>query len=699
MISQEQAKRRAFIMDRASKMQKAKELYSFHWANFEKIFKMIQEGRTGEDEWRADLPDTWAFATIKTAQSAFVDSKVIPTIIRHEDDPSSKATDLKDLYVDVAEKGNLDQELYFTRLDTFKLGNGFTKTIYIKDSRKVWNIERFDPKTNEFKWKEKTINDFDDPKTIRVSPYLILKDDLARANWNTVRDLIELEVMGRDDAERLYPDINFDSDVPATTYLLQTLKATASVKISDTNPGAGIRGTEFQNINYTFFSPGFDWSNEVVEILHYWNRVQDTYEILINGFPAKVKTKKNPSPIPYIHKQIPYTHYMYSPYGGDEAWGAGIIEIGRAEIKALKLHREMMSDRQKVSLFSPAFSDINDEIDQKVMKLKPLSIIRTKGGVPKQYQIPGITTADLALQDRYESSYKRATGIDERILGVEAQGSRMTATEVSFLREAALKRLREFAFLYKNALLQGEIRFKLSLFKQYYSSPIAREPKVKSDKGVRNLINQFKEFKVRIGNVYVNKEVGPNFFQGEVDVDLDLQLLLPMTQAQMVTMWSQILRDSVPFVQAGIIDISIKKVFENYVEALGTSYNALKEDKVANAVDMADAEHALFADSNSSANMKDVLPKGTQPPFLTEEHIMRHQELLDADIAIGDQERLRLSQHIKQDIENLKTQQVQTQGQGSGLAGLNPQTVQSVGGLSQAPQLNLTAPTAPAATL
>src|SRR3990167_973820 len=427
MITKEQKKRQQFIMKRASEMLLAKEKYSKEWPDYEKAFRMAMSSREGEDAWRADLPDTWNFATIKTAQAAFVDSKVIPTIIRHRDDPSSKASDLKDLYVDISEKGNQDQEIFYTRLDAFKLGNGFTKTIYFKDSRTIYDIEKFNPKTGEFKWKEKTINDFDDPKTIRVSPYLILKDDLARADWGTVRDLIELEVMGRDDAERLYPDINFD-DVPKTGDLLQQLKApkvNASITTSTTI------NEEFNNAKeYPFFAPGFDWSDDVVEIIHYWNRVEDSYEYLINSFPAKVKTPGKPSPIPYIHKQIPYTHYMYSPYSGHEAWAAGIIEIGRAEILALKQHREMMADRQKLSLFSPAFSDVNDEIDQKVLKLKPLSIIRTKGGAPKQWDIPGITTSDLALQDRYESSYKRATGIDERILGVESQGARMTATEV-----------------------------------------------------------------------------------------------------------------------------------------------------------------------------------------------------------------------------------------------------------------------------
>src|SRR3990167_6381163 len=225
MIPQEQIRRANYILARASSMSKVKEIYSRAWSDFEKSFKMIEEKRSGEDEWRASLPDTWSFATLKTAQAAFVDSKVVPTIIRHPDDLSSKAEDLRDLYTDISEKGNLDQELYFIRLDAFKLGNGYGKTIYVKDRRWVWDVEKFDPETGKFDWKKKEINDFDDPKTIRVSPYLILIDDLARADWNTVRDLIEVEVLGRDEAEARYGELADFTKVPKTTSLLQQLKA------------------------------------------------------------------------------------------------------------------------------------------------------------------------------------------------------------------------------------------------------------------------------------------------------------------------------------------------------------------------------------------------------------------------------------------------------------------------------------------
>ena len=686
MLKQNYINRANEILARASAMNRVKNIYSQSWADFEKSYKMVIEKRTGEDEWRASLPDTWSFATIKTAQSAFVESKVIPTVLSHPDDPSSKAEDLRDLYTDIAEKGNMDNELYFIRLDTFKLGNGYGKTIYVKDSRPIWEIERFDPDTGEFKWKKKIKNDFDDPKTLRVSPYLILIDDLARADWNTTRDLIEVEVMGRDEAEARYGHLADFKAIPQTTYLLEQLKASGGTQIAETD-GTGLRGTEFESLQkYQFFAPGFSWSNDVVEILHYWNKgimtpsgCLDSYEILINGYPIKVDLKNSPSPIPYIHKQLPYFHIPYSPYSGDEHYAAGIFEIGRAEARAIQLHREMMSDRQKLSLFSPAFSDVNDEIDQRMIKLKPLTVIRTKGGTPKYAQIPGVTTADLAIQDRYEASYKRAVGIDERVLGLESTGPRLTATEVSFLREAAMKRLREFLFLYKNALLHWEIKLKFSLFKQYYSSPLKRESKVKSDSGNRILKGKFKEFDVRTGsNVYVKKMVDPNFFEGEVDTDLDLQVLLPMTPAQMAAMWSQILRDAVPFAQAGIIDISLKKVWNRYVEALGTNPDSLKEDRETASIEMAEAEHNLFADKNTSKYMSEVLPNGTQPPYLTQSHILKHGELLDNDMETEDSEKKLLIAHIQKDIANLQLQQA---GQQQNLGALTPEALQGVGGI------------------
>lgn len=675
-------KRRDYLLERAEKMLKAREPYARFWPIAEQIYKMVSEKKKGEDEWRSTLPDTWAFATIKTAQSAFVDGKVIPTIIRHKDDPSSKAEDLRDLYSDISEKGNLDLELYFARLDAFKLGNGFLKTIYCKKPRTIWEIEKYNPKDDSFKWNKKTVNEFDDPKTFRVSPYLILVDDLAR--FNDYRDLIEIEVMGRDEAEEVYGNLVNFKEIEETTGLLSKVKAQATTQIAETD-GKGLRGTEFEGASqYHFFAPGFEWSDEYVEILHYWNHgmmspsgALDSYEILINGYPARVDTKADSKPIPYIHKRIPFTHIPYSPYSKDEFYAAGIIEIGLSETEALKKFREMMSDRQKISLFSPAFSDVNDEIDQKQLALKPLSIIRTKGGVPKQFNIPGITNSDLAIQDRHEMAYKRAVGVDERILGIESSGQTLTATEVSFIREAALKRLREFSFLYRNALLHGEIKLKFSLCKQYFSSPLSRESKVKGDKGTRILKARFKEFKVRTGNTYIKKTVSPNFFESEVDMDLDLQLLMPMTQAQLVTLWSQILRDSVPFVQAGIIDISFKKVYEKYVEALGSNIADLQENRLSSSIRMAESEHQLFANKETAKIMVETLPEGTPIEFLNEEHILKHNELLDGDVEIEDAERVLLLEHLKLDMQHLKSLQMQEKK----TAPVEPSAVSQVGGL------------------
>ena len=322
--NKDELKRAVDLLDRASRMKKSKDIYSVAWPEYEKIFKMVSESRTGEDKWRADLPDTWAFATIKTAQAAFVDSQVKPIVIRHEDDPKSKSDDIQDLYADIAEKGNLDLELYYARLDAFKLGNGYLQTVYTKDTRTIWEIKKFDPEKNEFEWKKKELDIFDDPKTVRVSPYLVLVDDLARADWNTVRDAFIIEVCGRDTAEARYGHLVDFTKITNTTVLIDQMIPTTPATVAETD-GTGLRGTEFEGLQkYHFFAPGFSWSDEVVEILHYWNvgiktpsGALDSYEILINGYPVQVDTKAKKSPIPYIHKQIPLTHIPYSPYSGD----------------------------------------------------------------------------------------------------------------------------------------------------------------------------------------------------------------------------------------------------------------------------------------------------------------------------------------------------------------------------------------------
>lgn len=661
-------------------MQVAKNEYSRNWATYEKIWKLFEEKRSGEDEWRESLPDTWLFATIKTAQAAFSDSKVLPIISRHEDEDQFKAKDRTDLYNDIAEKGDLDLELYYARLDAFKLGNGFLETVYVKDTRKVQEIKMFDPETNEFEYEEKEINDFDDPKTQRVSPYFMLVDEMARANWDTARDCIKIEVLGNDEAKRKYAsliggDEVWDKQIKThgeLTHALQDTQTSHVAQTADTNTG------NYKQLNAVRFFAPIEFAEDAIEILHYWDKIHDCYEIIANTEPIRVGTKKKPSPIPYISKQLPFTPIQYSPYSGDEFWAAGIIEIGLADSKAIKKHREMMSDRQKLSLFSPAFSDVNDEIDQKQLKLKPLSIIRTRGGVPKQFQIPGVTNGDFMLQDRHEASLKRAVGIDERVLGSGADSPRLTATEITFLREAALKRLKEFAtLLYRRALVR-EVKLKFKLFEQYYSSPFKQDERVSND-GVKRIKVLAKEFKVKTGeNIYIKKTINSSFFDGDIDVDIDMQTLLPMTDAQMLTVWAQVMRDVVPFAQAGLIDIDVEKVVTKYLEALRVNINSLRKDKNGDSVLMAEGEHRLFANENSSTKTLEILPEGTPPALLTPQHIKRHQELFETDDKIEEAQQRNLAAHIMKDVENLKKKMEQEAAQPQQI---NPLSLNQVGGM------------------
>ena len=483
----ERQDRMQYIFSRVEKMKQAKDNYSVNWPAYEKQWKMFDEGKSGEDSWRASLPDTWAYATVKTAQSAFLDSEVMPVFARREDEDSSKATDLRDLYIYISDKGDLKQELYYARLDAFKLGNGFLELAYVDDEREVHEVKSYDADTRKIEYEKKKVKDFDDPRATRVSPYLMFVDELCRANFNTARDCAKVEILGYEDAKRIYGKYveNWDKTITKSGVMKlaeRELAATSVGQLAQTAAESAIKDDRVKT--FRFFAP-IEVADDEVQILHYYNKIpDDTYEIIIQNVAVKVKTSQDPSPNPFIHKQLPFITLQYSPYSGDEFWAAGIIETIMAEVKALQQHREMMSDRQRLSLFSPAFADVNSEIDQRQLKLKPLQIIRTKGGVPRQFQIPGITNADLALKKDYEDAVKRVSGVDERLLGSVGGKSRMTATEISFIRESSLARLREFMFLYKQSLIR-EVRLMVKMFEQYYSSPLKREEIVKEYTGVK----------------------------------------------------------------------------------------------------------------------------------------------------------------------------------------------------------------------
>lgn len=669
----EETKRASYIITRATRMKAAKLLYSNRWTNYERIWKMLEDERPEDEKWRANLPDTFAYAAIKTAQSAFIDSEVIPVFSKNQDEDMMRASDMRDLYTDIARKGDLRMQLYLARLDAMKLGTAFLFTYYEKDTKIRWDIDSFDPATEKIVYKRNEVNEFDDPKTVRISPYLVLIDEQTRADFkSTCRDAIILEIISRDEAKLKYGylvggDEAFDERVPSTNNIRSVSAAEIGNRGVATTANNNTRDVR-ANI-YTFFAP-VELAEDMVEVMHYYcERPEDSYEILINGNAFQVKVPAQPSPIPYIHKKIPITPIRYSLYSGDEFWGAGIIEISYADVKASRENREMMNDRQRISLFSPVFSDVTDEIDQKLLKLKPLSVIRTRGGVPHQYKIPGITSGDLQISADLQASIKRATGIDENLLGGGAGSSqlhRYTATAVSFIRQMAFMRLKDFEFLYKMALTD-EVRLKLKLFEQYYASPLKAAPHLNED-GLNQLAVMAKEFSVATGDVYTRKKVSSTLFTGPIEkIDLDMNALVPLTPAELITKWSQVIRDMTPFVQSGILDLDMEKIATEYLSALDVNINSIRKDPDNEAISMADGEHALLTNHNTSQPMYTaILKAGTPEQFLTAAHLKRHQQLmsqLDPDIDKADLKNL--IAHIAKDTENyLKKMKEQAAQQG-----------------------------------
>ena len=120
-------------------------------------------------------------------------------------------------------------------------------------------------------------------------------------------------------------------------------------------------------------------------------------------------------------------------------------------------------------------------------------------------------------------------------------------------------------------------------------------------------------------------------------------------------------------------------MWNRYIEALGAKPESLREDTETASLEMAEAEHNLYADPNTSKHMEKVVPDGTQAPYLTQQHVLKHEEILDVDLNIQPQEKLKLLAHIEKDITNLRL--LQAQQSKPNLQPLTPQALQGVGGI------------------
>lgn len=364
------------------------------------------------DDWRADirLPDS--FSAVQTHLQETIAVKIRPSLKPQEGSDTPLA-----FWGNGILTYNMDRTGY--DLETMKAincsairGTAFTVEEYLYETRTVKDPTSVS--NGQLQYTQKEIVDKDDTFT-KMWPNERIFIDEAATTIEEAEDMILEERMRLDTFQTKYGDredcYNVDKVVPC--------------------------GSISTRSNFFERSDDDPMDGDYVQVLRYYNKVKDAYEIMANTVVICDQ------PIPFKHKELPAAIWNYYPVEG-RIYGMGLPKILAPTQEEREALRNLSLDRAKMNINKMFLvSDLFD-IDEDEATTRPHGFIHVNSGglalssviQPLEYgDVPGsaIRMDDTLLQDE-----QRTTGMDDRSQSVNVGG---TATEASILTEQSQKRI------------------------------------------------------------------------------------------------------------------------------------------------------------------------------------------------------------------------------------------------------------------
>ena len=331
-------------------------------------------------------------------------------------------------------------------LDTILLGTGVRKRLYRCDTRTVKEITKYDPETEEIEYKETTVKDYDDADLQNIDIRYFYWDERATSHKD-MRDCAERKVI---------PFSSFLDEYPVSKF-----KNADKVR-----PGSWQWGTEDEKRDRPIFA---QLGEQDVEVFEYYNKLKDMRHIIANGVLLTLET----SPIPYKHKQLPYTISVFNVRENTKRLdGKGIPELVEHDQALLDTITNMIVDWMKLLLNKPLLETEGDELDGETENIKLEAGKRFKVNDInnfKFFEIPPIDRSVFEAKDMLEKNAKKKVGFDDPMSGVKTGG---TATENAIAAQASKEKIDLFFKLLEEDVDVRDEWLKLNIIQQFYSEPV-----------------------------------------------------------------------------------------------------------------------------------------------------------------------------------------------------------------------------------
>lgn len=486
-------KMRSHVWDRYTRMRDdpLRKEAEADWEQADKKMRLWRPERD-PDDWRADirLPD--AFAAVQTHLQETIGMKIRPSLKPHEGSDTPLAFWSNGIMNYNMDRTGYDLESMKAMNCSASRGTAFTVEQYLYETRMVQNPTSV--KNGILQYEKQEIIDKDDTFTKHWPNERVFIDEAADT-IDVAEDCVLEERLRLDSFKMKYGDredfFDVDKVIPC--------------------------GSISERTNY--FDVAGDMDGDYVQILHYYNRLTDTYGVLANTVVI------HDGPIPFKHKELPVAVWNYYPVEG-RIWGLGLPKILSPLQEEREAIRNLSLDRQKMHLNKMFLvSDLFD-IDEDEATTRPHGFIHVNsGGMPLDNVIRPLEYGDVPgssvrMDDQLRDDEKRVTGIDDRSQGVNMGG---TATEASILTEQSQKRINLINTLTGMATVERIGKLKWSNIQFFYPAPrierITEDNKERDKKHYRKIAIEGHEFKVVENNG--KKELSMNEITGTGSFELD----------------------------------------------------------------------------------------------------------------------------------------------------------------------------------
>lgn len=551
------------------------------------------------DDWRAHLQLPDAFAAIQAQMQETIERKSRPLLKRVEDSDQKLEEFANAIMTYNMNRTGFDYQMFMAKYSAAIRGTAFLMDYYRVDKRKVKDATSVD-KEGKLEYTDKEIIDFDDDYTEWVSNEFIYIDPDAK-HIDEAKDMIWREII---DVKEFHRKYGFKGDFMN----VEKVKS----------------GGETQNKAY--FKMPKDMNENHVEVLHYYNRATDEYNVLANNVLVRM------GPLPYKHKELPIAviyHYQVPGY----FWGIGIPQVIRYLTEERRAIRNLNLDRQKMQLNKMFLKSSNVDMDEEETITRPFGIIEVDtnglplnqamqpleyGDVPASY----FRTEEIILED-----IRRAHGIDDRIQGVNMGG---TATEAAILKESSQRRINLITSVSEMDTVRRIGKLKWSNLQFFYPAPrverVFQENEEREEKVYKKINVQDKEFTIVKGGqgneLQLNEIAGTSsfkldktmakFMEGDVDVVVDANastvVSKPIQQSKVTEMFNTLMANPL---LSSVIDP--EKAVARYVETNDESPKKwMKKTKSKDEMEqIADWENMIMASGTPLAPTEDATPDHT----------------------------------------------------------------------------------------